>query len=318
MPRLSILIPVYNAEPFLAGTIDSVLAQTYTDWELIIVEDKSSDKSFQIAKQYEALYPEKIKVYQNDSNLGMLQNWNKGIDLCKNELFVKLDADDIWLPSFLEKSVQIIDKYPEVGLVFTKYVNIDEDDNIIPDSEIVLPDFAKEKPFSTIPLVHLGQKKMLSYPILRQGLSVMRRIIFDEIGKYRFLITEKTQAATDTEFYYRIGMHYGLFCIDETLYQYRIHKTSISRLDTANQLSSQKEFELKTSIINYYYEHGKIDAVQYKKDIPEIIFKHNTFLIQYWFKKKRLLKSLCLLVKTLFLAPVDTIRFYKNRLLFRK
>ena len=317
MPRLSILIPVYNAERYIAKTIESVLAQTYTDWELIIVEDKSSDKSFQIAKQYEALYPEKIKVYQNDSNLGMLQNWNKGIDLCKNELFVKLDADDIWLPSFLEKSVQIIDKYPEVGLVFTKYVNIDEDDNIIPDSEIVLPDFAKEKPFSTIPLVHLGQKKMLSYPILRQGLSVMRRIIFDEIGKYRFLITEKTQAATDTEFYYRIGMHYNLFCIDETLYKYRVHRNSISKTDKENQLSSLKEFELKTTIINYYYEHKKIDLSQYKKDISEIIFKHNTFLIQYWFKKKKLLKSLCFFVKTLLLAPVNTIVFYKNRLLKR-
>jgi teichuronic acid biosynthesis glycosyltransferase TuaG len=89
MPRLSILIPVYNAEKFISKTIDSVLAQTYTDWELIIVEDKSTDKSFDVLKQYEAQYPEKIKVFQNEANLGMLLNWNTGIDLCKSELLFK-------------------------------------------------------------------------------------------------------------------------------------------------------------------------------------------------------------------------------------
>jgi glycosyltransferase involved in cell wall biosynthesis len=80
MPRLSILIPVYNAEKFISKTIDSVLAQTYTDWELIIVEDKSTDKSFDVIKQYETQYPEKIKVFQNEANLGMLLNWNKALE----------------------------------------------------------------------------------------------------------------------------------------------------------------------------------------------------------------------------------------------
>ncbi|HQV77029.1 MAG TPA: glycosyltransferase family 2 protein [Chitinophagales bacterium] len=317
MPRLSILIPVYNAEKFISKTIDSVLAQTYTDWELIIVEDKSTDKSFDVLKQYEAQYPEKIKVFQNEANLGMMLNWNTGIDLCKSELFVKLDADDIWLPTFLEKSIAVLDKYPEVGLVFTKYVNIDEQDNIIPGTEIMLPDFANEQPFSTIPLVQLGQKRMLSYSILRQGLSVMRSNIFEIIGKYQFLITEETQAATDTEFYYRFGMHFNIFCINETLYKYRVHKTSISRLDFENQLSSQKEFELKTAIINYYYKNKKIDELQYKQNINEIIFKHNTFLIQYWIKKKRFAKGFCLFLENFCLAPLNTLSFYKDRLLQR-
>ena len=313
MPRLSILIPVYNAEPFLAGTIDSVLAQTYTDWELIIVEDKSSDKSFQIAKQYEALYPEKIKVYQNDSNLGMLQNWNKGIDLCKNELFVKLDADDIWLPTFLEKSIAVLDQYPEVGLVFTKYVNIDANDSIIPNTEITLPDFATEKPFSTIPLVQLGQDKMLQYPILRQGLSVMRRAIFDEIGKYRFLISKDTQAATDTEFYFRLGLHHAIYCINETLYHYRIHATSISKTDTDSQLSSKKMYEIKRCILEYFYAQKTIDTPFYNKNRTQVQFNYNVFLIQKFRKEKNSSKMVSLLVKTVFLSPIKTITFYHKR-----
>ena len=270
MPRLSILIPAYNAEKFIAKTIDSVLAQTYTDWELIIVEDKSTDNSYRIIKQYEARCPEKIKAFQNDTNLGMMLNWNKGIDLCKSELFVKLDADDIWLPTFLEKSIAVLDQYPEVGLVFTKYVNIDDTDAIIPNTEITLPDFAIEKPFSTIPLVKLGQDKMLQYPILRQGLSVMRRTIFEEIGKYRFLLSKDTQAATDTEFYFRLGLHHAIYCVNETLYHYRVHATSISKTDTNSQLSSKKMYEIKKCILDYYYHQQQIDTPFYNKNLAQV------------------------------------------------
>ena len=317
MPRLSILIPAYNAEKFIAKTIDSVLAQTYTDWELIIVEDKSTDNSYRIIKQYEARCPEKIKAFQNDTNLGMMLNWNKGIDLCKSELFVKLDADDIWQPTFLEKSIKILDKFPEVGLVFTKYVNIDKLDKIIPDTEIELPDFANERPFSTIPLVQQGHLKMLSYSILQQGLSVMRRAIFDEIGKYRYLITKKTQAATDSEFYFRVGLHYKIFCINETLYHYRMHTTSISRLDVENNVTGFKIYELKTTIFNYFHEQNKITDSFYISNINEITFKYNIFLIQYLFKKNNKLGGFCVFLKTLIFAPIKTLLFYKNRLLQR-
>ena len=313
MPRLSILIPAYNAEKFIAKTIDSVLAQTYTDWELIIVEDKSTDDTFSIIKQYEAKYPSKIKVYQNDANLGMMLNWNRGIDLCKSELFVKLDADDIWQPTFLEKSIKILDKFPEVGLVFTKYVNIDDTDAIIPNTEITLPDFAIEKPFSTIPLVKLGQDKMLQYPILRQGLSVMRRTIFEEIGKYRFLLSKDTQAATDTEFYVSLGLHHAIYCVNETLYHYRVHATSISKTDTNSQLSSKKMYEIKKCILDYYYHQQQIDTPFYNKNLAQVQFNYNVFLIQKFRKEKNRSKMLSVLVKTVFLSPIQTITFYYKR-----
>ena len=313
MPRLSILIPVFNAEKFIAKTVDSVLAQTYTDWELIIVEDKSTDNSYRIIKQYEARCPEKIKAFQNDTNLGMMLNWNKGIDLCKSELFVKLDADDIWLPTFLEKSIAVLDQYPEVGLVFTKYVNIDDTDAIIPNTEITLPDFAIEKPFSTIPLVKLGQDKMLQYPILRQGLSVMRRTIFEEIGKYRFLLSKDTQAATDTEFYFRLGLHHAIYCVNETLYHYRVHATSISKTDTNSQLSSKKMYEIKKCILDYYYHQQQIDTPFYNKNLAQVQFNYNVFLIQKFRKEKNRSKMLSVLVKTVFLSPIQTITFYYKR-----
>ena len=206
MPPISIFIPLYNSELFIQKTIESVLSQTCQDWELFIIDDNSKDNSYAVAKAFE-LKDKRIKVFKNETNSGMMGNWNKGIEMCHSEYFVKLDADDIWHPDFLKESFNIMSSFPEVALVFTKYININDAGETIPDSELSLPEFAKEKSFNTIDLVNQGQDKMLSYPILRQGLSLIRTKVFKEIGVYRYLLTKETQASTDTEFYFRVGCH---------------------------------------------------------------------------------------------------------------
>ncbi|NJL12530.1 MAG: glycosyltransferase family 2 protein [Microscillaceae bacterium] len=241
--KVSIFIPLYNAEKYISQTIESVLNQTFKDWELIVLDDCSTDNSYEIAKAFEAK-DSRIQVKKNTQNLGMMGNWNEGIKYCKAEYFVKLDADDLWHPEILEKSLEILEKIPEVGLVFTKYINIDENGVPIRDSEIALPVFAQNKPFSCVPLVQSGVDKMLSYSILRQGLSVMRRKIFDEIGVYRHLLTPETQASTDTEFYFRVGCHYQIYCINHCFYYYRIHTKSISSIDKNQGLQERKMFEV--------------------------------------------------------------------------
>lgn len=104
MPRISILIPLYNAENFIAQTIESVLQQTFQDWELIILDDCSTDNSYIVAKALETK-DSRIKVYKNSHNLGMLGNWNEGIKYCHSEYFAKLDADDLWHHKMLEESM---------------------------------------------------------------------------------------------------------------------------------------------------------------------------------------------------------------------
>ncbi len=260
MPNVSILIPAFNASNYIAAAIDSVLFQTYTDWELIVLDDCSSDETFTIAEAY-AQRDKRIQVLRNDENLGMLGNWNKGITLCSGPIFIKLDADDKWDSQMLSKSVEVLEKYPEVGLVFSRYCNIDTSDSVIPGSDIQLPDFARNKPFSCVPLVKKGPDEMLSYSILRQGLSVMRRSVFEKVGNYRYLLTKKTQAATDTEFYFRVGAHYSIYCIDEVLYFYRVHATSISATDRESLLTDQKIYEIKYSIIKYYKDQYLITNI---------------------------------------------------------
>ncbi|GAB4401715.1 MAG: hypothetical protein OHK0053_24840 [Microscillaceae bacterium] len=309
--KVSIFIPLYNAEKYIAASIESVLHQTFTDWELLILDDCSTDQSFKIAKAFEER-DRRIKVKRNAQNLGMMGNWNEGIRQCTSEYFVKLDADDVWHPQMLEKAIPILNTQAEVALVFTRYLNIDVNGNQIPDSAIELPDFAQNRSFSCVPLVQNGN--FLAYSILRQGLSVMRRKVFDEIGLYRHLLTPETQASTDTEFYFRVGCHYLIYCLDEILYYYRVHTSSISATDKSRDLQEKKMYEIKYCIIEYYYSNNKINKYQRRLMLNNAKLDYQTYLIYKRRKERKYLKMLFLLLKLFLRFPAQAFSFYFRRL----
>lgn len=312
MPNVSIFIPAFNVESYIGAAINSVLSQTYTDWELIVLDDCSTDDTCTIAKAY-ANKDKRIQVFRNNENLGMLGNWNKGITLCTAPIFVKLDADDKWDSQMLSKSVEILEKFPGVGLVFSRYCNIDTHDKVIPGSDIELPDFARNKSFSCVPLVKKGPDEMLSYSILRQGLSVMRRNVFDKVGKYRYLLTKQTQAATDTEFYFRVGAHYSIYCIDDVLYFYRVHSSSISATDSQRLLTDQKIYEIKYSIIKYYKDQHLITNKEATTFIKAIQQTFNYACLSVFTKNRDWQQYRKLMMKHLLSYPLSTFRFYFNR-----
>jgi glycosyltransferase involved in cell wall biosynthesis len=278
MALINVFIPVFNAEPYLALTIESVLAQTYTNWELIIIDDYSTDNSYNVALAYSKKDP-RISLIKNEQNLGMMRNWNKGISMCDAEYFAKLDADDLWHPNMLEESINIMRQQPDVGMVCTACLYINSKGDIVGESHPDVPDFARNKAFSCIDLVRQGSDKMLQYNILRQGVSLIRRKIFDEIGVYRTLLTQITEASIDTEMYFRIGCHHLIYCINKAYYSYRIHPTSISALDDRLGLSAQKLYEVKSVIIDYYFQQGKITSYEKTSSHNATIFWYNSFLI---------------------------------------
>ena len=120
-PKISILTTVYNREKYLAACIDSVLASTYQDWELIIVDDVSTDISVAIARAYEQK-DVRIKVYVNDKNLGDYPNRNKAASYAKGKYLKYLDADDIIYPHGLEIMVHTMEQFPEAGLGISQKV----------------------------------------------------------------------------------------------------------------------------------------------------------------------------------------------------
>lgn len=126
-PKVSVIMPSYNKEKYIGASIDSVLNQTFQDFELIIIDDVSKDHSVDIIQMYQ---DERIRFYQNTENVGIAQNRNRAIDLAKGEYIALLDADDISTNFRLEKEVEYLDHHPDIAVVFGEFLEIDEEDNI--------------------------------------------------------------------------------------------------------------------------------------------------------------------------------------------
>lgn len=118
-PLVSVTIIFFNAERFLADAVESVLAQTYGNWELMLVDDGSADRSTELALGYARTYPGKVRYLEHDGhrNQGMSASRNLGIRHSKGEYIGLLDADDVWLPYVLEQQVAIMKSYPEAAMV---------------------------------------------------------------------------------------------------------------------------------------------------------------------------------------------------------
>ncbi|MDD2338304.1 MAG: glycosyltransferase family 2 protein, partial [Geobacteraceae bacterium] len=129
-PKISVCIPSYNCAPFLAEAIDSVLAQSYTDFELVIIDDCSSDSSTEIIAGYGEKDP-RIVCLSNETNLGMVANWNRCLELAKGEYIHYLFADDTFAsPECLAKMLRVIESDSAISLVVSARNIIDEDSRI--------------------------------------------------------------------------------------------------------------------------------------------------------------------------------------------
>lgn len=119
-PLVSVIVIFLNAADFLQEAIDSVLAQSYNDWELLLVDDGSNDDSGEIAKTFASQNPLQIHYLEHEGhqNLGMSAARNLGIRKAKGNYIAFLDADDHWLPERLETHVKILESYPEAGMLF--------------------------------------------------------------------------------------------------------------------------------------------------------------------------------------------------------
>src|SRR5688572_8967364 len=105
--KLSVCIPVYNCGPYIKEAIDSVLNQDFKDFELIIVDNRSTDNTVSIVKDYK---DSRIKLIENDTNIGLLGNWNKAVSLATGQYIKLLPADDFIYPGCLKRQCEVLDK----------------------------------------------------------------------------------------------------------------------------------------------------------------------------------------------------------------
>lgn len=129
-PFVSIGIPFYNSEKFLADAINSVLKQSYTNWELILMDDGSSDTSLDIASKFESL-DERITLVSDGKNRGLPARLNQLSNLARGTYYARMDADDLMFPNRIKEQVTYLEKHQEVDLVGSGIVSIDNENNII-------------------------------------------------------------------------------------------------------------------------------------------------------------------------------------------
>jgi len=124
-PGVSIGIPVFNGELYIAETLDSLLAQTYTDFEIIISDNASTDRTEEICRQY-AAKDRRIRYYRNEKNLGAARNYNRVFELSNGKYFKWAAHDDICAPEYLERCVEVLDRKPSVVVCHTKTIYINK------------------------------------------------------------------------------------------------------------------------------------------------------------------------------------------------
>lgn len=146
MPKISVVIPLYNKGFIISETLESVLAQTFTDFEIVIVNDGSTDDSFEIVSQYS---DDRIRLY-NQENKGVSKTRNAGIEYAKSELIAFLDADDYWHPNHLEELYKLYIDFPNCCLYASRYFMKISEENTIKTTYIqavsdnfrgILPDY---------------------------------------------------------------------------------------------------------------------------------------------------------------------------------
>ncbi|PSB31103.1 glycosyltransferase family 2 protein [Chlorogloea sp. CCALA 695] len=208
MPTVTVIIPTYNTITYLPKTLESVLNQTFTDFEIIIIDDGSTDTT---AKWLGNLVEPRIKIVVQ-TNQGVAVARNKGIALASGKYIAFLDSDDLWEPTKLEKQVQCLDADPAVGLVNTWIKNIDEQGN---DLVVVRVPEAEGNVWNQIIEENL---------ILCGSVPMIRRSSFEEVGVFDCNLL----SAEDWDMWIRLAAKYSFALIKEPLVSYRQHLKSKS------------------------------------------------------------------------------------------
>jgi glycosyltransferase involved in cell wall biosynthesis len=210
MPKVSIVIPAYNAIAYLPAAMDSVLKQTFTDFEVLIVDDGSSDGTAQWASQ---ISDPRIKLI-SQQNQGSSSARNTGITASQGEYIALLDADDFWTPTKLEKQVHYLDNHPTVGLVDTWTILVDQQGK---STGKVVISYAEGD--------EVWQQLVQFKPVCCcDSTPMIRRSCFETVG----LFNPDLLFLEDLDLWIRLANHYSFGVVKEPLVFYRQHPHSKS------------------------------------------------------------------------------------------
>ena len=224
--RVTVLMPVYNAEKFLREAIDSILNQSYRNFQFLIIDDGSTDSSAKIIQEYN---DPRIRFVQNEQNLGISLTLNKGIALSTTELIARMDADDISHPQRLQKQYEYMLYHPDCALLSTWAKVITEDKKFV----------RLERYPSKFYYYNLTFECWMYHPTI-----MFRKSAIEQVGMYSMPYSE------DYDLFWKVSTQFRISNIAEPLVDYRLSSTSL------NTVLKKKEYEIAN-------EHNVLRNIRY-------------------------------------------------------
>lgn len=206
-PPISVIIPTYNGAPYLREALESIANQTFRDFEVIIIDDVSTDSTVEIAREY-AAKDSRLRVYQNENNLGFAGNRNKAVTLARGQYIAWLDQDDIALPERLELQYKLLESDERLGIVGGAMAVFNEKGQVrvrhypAGDKEI--------------------RKMIFRFSPVALPACMMRKSVFLEMGGYSL----RWSPAGDLDMTFKIGLTHRLGNVPQVVVRYRSHENS--------------------------------------------------------------------------------------------
>ena len=258
-PLVTVLMPVYNAERFLSEAIDSILQQSLTDFEFLIIDDGSTDSSREIINSYK---DPRIRLVQNETNLGITASLNKGIQLARASLIARMDADDISYPERLQKQYDYLRTHPDCALLSTSARVITEDKQTVYIDKINSRYFYYNLTFTS--------------PIFHPTVMYVKKAV-QAVGMYTVPYSE------DFELFWHMSRQYKIDNLPEVLLDYRNNSQSLHQVNKKREYDDAA-FNQTVRNLRYYAGHEysmskecvrclqfEIDPLVEQQDIASIV-----------------------------------------------
>jgi glycosyltransferase involved in cell wall biosynthesis len=275
-PLVSNIVIFLNASPFFEETIASIFAQTYENWELLLVDDGSTDGSTEIALKYAQKYPEKVRYLEHEShqNRGMSATRNLGIRHAQGEYIAFLDADDLWLPNTLADQVMILEAHPDAAMV---YGPIEWWYSWSGKPQDLNADFVENPGVPTDTLI---QPPILFILLLQRTIAIsgmlIRRKIIEQVNGFE---DQFKTLYEDQAFCVKVCLQFPVFAASHCWYKYRRHPNSCTIATKAKQ-----EFAMRLAFLKwlekYLLETGMKDSLSWQTLKRELFLYKYPFLLQ--------------------------------------
>lgn len=257
MLKVTIAIPTYNRSNFISESIFSVISQTFKDFEILIIDNNSTDNTRMIIKSFK---DERIRYIKNRTNIGMMNNWNKCITMARGKYVMILGDDDILLPNFIEESLNIFSKHKNLGFTFSHINKVDENGK-------TLTKWGYK--FFKNGLIH-GENYIKTtinnLCCMTNSSSVLiNKKVFEKVGYFESPFARNT---FDLNMWIKIANRFNVYFIEKILSNYRIHKNQISEIHWRRK-------DRQTGKVGTYLELFEairllINKPDYKKEVDAI------------------------------------------------